>query len=360
MNASNKGMYAVFGAIGLATVLFAWNTIARIQSNNDPWTGDGESIESYGFDLSNLSVPRDLVVSTGMPKDGLDPLDYPEFMDAGEVDPLREEIRGKYLVSGDRVIGVSINGEARAYPVRIMEWHEAINDTVGGTPIAVTYCPLTDSAAVFKRVLGGETLEFGLSGLLYNSNHLLYDKRDNPAKESLWSQLRMEAVSGPAAGTKLEPIPCAVARWLEWKTRYPESKVVRPDVNLIRKYQGNPYGNYHSSSLLRFPAEPAVPEGGLPGKTPLLIAGIDGGRIVIPFTEAAANADENGVWKTEFGGHRIWFSYTRVPPTLQVNFGHFSAPPVDYVLYSYYFAWNAMHPGSEFAELPPNAPEAVP
>ena len=98
-----------------------------------------------------------------------------------------------YLEDHDRVIGVRFGGEARAYPLRVLNWHEAVNDTVGAKAIAVTYCPLCDSSLVFDRDVGGEVREFGISGKLWNSNVLLYDRQKDSRQESLWSQLPHES-----------------------------------------------------------------------------------------------------------------------------------------------------------------------
>ena len=115
--------------------------------------------------------------------------------------------RGKFLVPRDDVIGVVVNGQARAYPVRFMIWHEIVNDTLGGVPIAVTYNFLTDSVAVFERTIGDEVHTFGESGLVYRSNLVLYDRRPGQRGESLWSQMGERAIAGPASGTPLVRIP---------------------------------------------------------------------------------------------------------------------------------------------------------
>ena len=118
---------------------------------------------------------------------------------------------GRFLVPGDLVIGLSLHGEARAYPLEILALHEVCNDTLGGEPILVTYQPLCDSAVVFERRVDGHTREFGVSGLLYNSNLLMYDRHpEQPQDESLWSQLQFRALAGPAAAQHATLRPRAV------------------------------------------------------------------------------------------------------------------------------------------------------
>ena len=151
---------------------------------------------SKPFDFSDATVPVEEIHSGGPPKDGIPALSKPRLIAAGEA---------TYLKPADRVIGVAIEGEARVYPIRILNYHEIVNDKIGGRPIAVTYCPLCDSAAVFDRETPRGVREFGVSGLLYNSNVLMYD-RDEKA-ESLWSQLRTEAVTGVQVRNQLKLLP---------------------------------------------------------------------------------------------------------------------------------------------------------
>lgn len=119
-------------------------------------------------------VPLDKIVSGGPPPDGIPSIDDPKFVSIEEAD--------KFLQDGDQVVGLNINGDIRAYPLQILVWHEIVNDNVGGTPVAVTYCPLCFTNQVFNRTVNGQTVEFGTSGKLYNSNLVMYDRTSN----SLW------------------------------------------------------------------------------------------------------------------------------------------------------------------------------
>ena len=148
------------------------------------------ALQMNGFDLTGASVPIDEIHHGGPPRDGIPSIDQPRFVSAVEAD---------FLKPDDRVLGFHRPGIARAYPISILNWHEVVNDRVGGEPIAVTFCPLCGTGMVFSTRVDGRDLTLGVSGLLYNSDVLLYDRQT----ESLWSQIMSEAVSGPMKGSRL-------------------------------------------------------------------------------------------------------------------------------------------------------------
>ena len=215
------------------------------------------------FDLSKATVPVEEIHSGGPPKDGIPALSKPRLIAAKAA---------TYLAAGDRVIGVAIEGEARAYPIRILNYHEIVNDVLSGKPIAVTYCPLCDSAAVFDRETPRGLREFGVSGLLYNSNVLMYD-RDEKA-ESLWSQLQTEAVAGVQVHNRLKLLPLELTTWSDWQSRHPAATVLSPETGHQRDYSRSPYDSYFSTPQLMFPVEPSSNR--LPTKEKVL--GRAGGR----------------------------------------------------------------------------------
>ncbi len=193
-----------------------------------------------GFDFSNHSIPLKEIYSGGPPKDGIPALTDPELITkekAVDLDP------------DDRVLGFIMGGEARAYPLRILNWHEVVNDMVGGEPVVITYCPLTGSGIAFRSTINGKRIIFGVSGKLYNSNLLLYDR----VTESLWSQLKMEAVTGEMTGTKLQQLPLLNTTWDNWKNRYPDTKVLSFKTRHIKDYSRDPYDSYHKSNRIYFP-----------------------------------------------------------------------------------------------------------
>lgn len=188
---------------------------------------------------TNAIVPLDKIVSGGPPRDGIPSIDSPKFLSAQEAK----------LQSGDLVLGLDINGDVRAYPLKILVWHEIVNDVVGGEPVAVTYCPLCFTNQVFKRTIEGAVVEFGTSGKLYNSNLVMYDR----STESYWSQAMSQAIVGKHAGFVLERVPFDVAYWEDWKAIYPETKVLSQDTGFGRPYGADPYGNYYTSPSIYFP-----------------------------------------------------------------------------------------------------------
>jgi hypothetical protein len=204
------------------------------------------SLGLLGFDVSKHSIPPDRILSGGPPKDAIPAILEPRFVAAAQAGFLRP---------GDQVVGVRDGKVAKAYPIRILNWHEVVNDSLNRTPIAVTYCPLTGSAVVYDRRHEGRTLSFGVSGKLYQSNVLLYDHQS----ESLWSQLGEAAVTGDLTGAKLEPLPAVVTTWQDWRSRHPDTLVLSTETGHRRDYDRDPYASYHQSARVMFPMDHVDP-----------------------------------------------------------------------------------------------------
>jgi hypothetical protein len=187
-------------------------------------------------------VPLDKIRGGGPPKDGIPSIDNPKFVRLTESD---------FMSSSDIVIGLEINGEAKAYPLFILVWHEIVNDNVGGTPVAVTYCPLCFTNQVFKRIIDGQEVEFGTSGKLYNSNLVMYDRMT----DSYWSQALGLAITGKLSGQKLEIIPFDVISWVDWSSLHPETLVLTTDTGYTRAYAVDPYGDYYTDPRIIFPVD---------------------------------------------------------------------------------------------------------
>jgi hypothetical protein len=304
--------------------------------------GDGSHPSSYGYALAPATIPVDRIVAGGLPKDGLRALVDPPTWTVAEVESFDRRHRAKYLIAGDRVIGIEGGAVSRAYPLRVLVWHEIVNDTVAGRPIAVTYNPLCDSAVVFDRRIGGRTLSFGFSGLLYNSNLLMYEVRRPVGGESLWSQLLLRAVTGPAAaaGDRLTPLHFTLTSWSKWRAAHPETQVLAPDPRLAGEYQSDPYANYFGSDELRFPVFPLPRSHQPPWKTPLLV--VTHGATFTAFSWPAlhARADARGEWETTLDGQRLRFAVSDHPPTATVEAVTGPSPPA---VWTSYFAWYAMH-----------------
>ncbi|MBL6929583.1 MAG: DUF3179 domain-containing protein [Rhodospirillales bacterium] len=194
----------------------------------------------------NARIRREEVVWGGVAVDGIPALTNPVQTGADEAD---------YLVPGELVFGVEINEDARAYPLRIMDWHEMLNDVIGGVPVSLAYCTLCGSGILFETRLEGfdEPLVFGSSGLLYRSNKLMFDL----GTDSLWNQFTGRPVSGPLADQNIElkMLPLTITSWREWRARHPDTRVLSLDTGYARDYSpGQPYGHYFGSPDLMFPA----------------------------------------------------------------------------------------------------------
>lgn len=185
-------------------------------------------------DFSRTTIPLHEVKPGGPPRDGIPPIDDPQFQ------PAKDDAT---LSSRDPVISIEINSDARAYPLRIMIWHEIINDTVGGKPVAVTYCPLCNAAIVFDRTVNGAVLDFGTSGLLRHSDLIMYDRQT----DSWWQQFTGTAIAGAQVGNSLSILPARLESWSDFISRFPDGKVLVPNDPGSRQYGNNPYVGYDSS-----------------------------------------------------------------------------------------------------------------
>jgi hypothetical protein len=204
---------------------------------SDPSTADpplpGPSALRDRFDpaLPTPLVDPGLLRSGGPPPDGIPPIDSPLFIATSEATDLE---------AVEPVLAFSVGDDHRAYPIRIMIWHEIVNDTVGGVPVAVTYCPLCNSAVAYDRRLDGRTLTFGTSGMLYNSALVMYDRQT----ESLWSHFTGEAIIGRLVGHSLDVLPVSTVSWGQWSAAHPDGLVLSADTGFRRDYGRNPYPGY--------------------------------------------------------------------------------------------------------------------
>ena len=225
--APNLALRVAVTAACAALLSLALATVAL--ANPDFWAQEG-----WKTDFSKMSIDPDEVLSGGPPKDGIPSIDDPTFQ------PVSAEAE---LVDREPVIGLEIDGDARAYPLRILTWHEIVNDTVGGRPVIVTYCPLCNAALVFDRTLDGVAVEFGTTGKLRNSDLIMYDR----AGETWWQQFTGEAIAGEKLGQTLTLLPSRLESWGEFKARHPEGRVLTPPQPARRDYGRNPYTGYDSA-----------------------------------------------------------------------------------------------------------------
>lgn len=278
------------------------------------------------FDLRQSSIAVEEILRGGPPKDGIPAISNPKFIAAATAD---------YLAPSDLVVGVAMNKSSRAYPLRILNYHEIVNDQMDAIPFAITYCPLCDSVCVFDRRTPLGEREFGVSGLLYNSNVLMYDRRGKP--ESLWSQIKTTGVTGPGMEKALKTLPVELTTWSDWKAGHPETEVLSQNTGHQRDYSVSPYGAYFTTPQLMFPVNHEDPR--LPSKTRVIGLWSEDKFTAIPITSFS---ETNTEIHSTINGKTFSVVYSPGSKSMRVV----DADPEVHWMYSFWFAWAAFHPES--------------
>lgn len=289
--------------------------------------------DTFGFRSDSASDFPWADIKQGCPaRDCIPSIDRPQFIAAGAAG---------FLADDDLVLALDHKGVRRAYPTRILNHHEVVNDTVAGDPIAITWCPLCGSGVAFRRVLDGKPVAFGVSGLLHNSDLVLYDRGGN----SLWQQITARAFAGPRRGQSLLAVPLTMTTWREWRERHPDTRVLSTETGVKGEY-GNaaPYGEYERSKRLMFPVSAHDPR--LHPKTVVYAVELDAGSFAV--TERALKAAptvETKVgrvpvrWQRDAGGTvratRMDTREALVPTRV------------------FWFAWFTFHPATGLYDTPP-------
>jgi uncharacterized protein DUF3179 len=228
----SRARWSVIVAVGAVVIaLAAGSYLIVTRTESSPPSDVGTSGLRDGSPVSGPRLAKGDIIDV-LPKDGIPAIDEPRFETVEAVD---------WLADKEPVIVIELNGDARAYPLQIMTWHEIVNDEVGGTPLAVTFCPLCNTAVAYERPeIDGEVTTFGTSGKLIHSNLLMYDR----ATDSLWPQVTGDALSGRLVGRQLIRYPARIVSWEEFKTTFPDGKVLSRDTGHDRNYGENPYPGY--------------------------------------------------------------------------------------------------------------------
>jgi hypothetical protein len=192
----------------------------------------GISTRGWLTDFSRHAVPYDTIISGGPPRDGIPPLDAPTFTTPSEAQ--------QWLGANEPVIAFELNGDARAYPLQILTWHEIVNDVVGDEPVTITFCPLCNAALVFDRRLDGVIHDFGTSGKLRNSDLIMWDRQT----ESWWQQFTGKAIVGELTGKQLDILPASIISFADFTAAHPDGAVLSNDTGFSRPYGTNPYAGY--------------------------------------------------------------------------------------------------------------------
>jgi hypothetical protein len=284
------------------------------------------------FDLRRSLVPADEIHAGGPSRDGIPALTDPKFVPAAKADFLSPE---------DRILGLHLGGEARAYPIGILNWHEIVNDRIGGRAVAVTYCPLCGTGVAFDALHDGRRLEFGVSGLLYNSDVLLYDRQT----ESLWSQIKKQAVTGPMKGQRLSALPMTDTTWRAWRKAHPRTLVLSTDTGHSRDYSRDPYAGYAQERGLYFPVSARSKR--YHPKERVLGLEIDGTFKAYPFAELSKHG--GGDMRDRVNGRNLLVSFDPINESATAyDDKGYQLPAIT----GFWFAWYAFHPQTEIFTAP--------
>lgn len=277
------------------------------------------SVEINGFDTSSKIMNENTVVRVG-------PVNSP----TAAIDQVKtESVSNTNWSDGDYVMGLALNGEARAYPLSVMLWHQIINDELGGVPVLVTFCQICGTGLIYDRVINDKPHTFGMSGLIYHADILLYDKES----QSLWSRFLDESVAGPSEGQPIFDLPFLTMTLGEWKQRYPQSSIISRDTGFDINYSMTPAGTSSAGDKVfaALPTElryhPNMPVVGVNrnGKTKAYPAGevlVDGGQI-----------------SDRFEGADISIQYTAKSQSFTLDIS-----PQSDIKQTTWSAWNSQHP----------------
>jgi len=262
--------------------------------------------DEFATDFGKHSVPYEKILSGGPPKDGIPAIDGPRFVGIGEADA--------WLEPEEPVILLRAAGDVRAYPIQIIMWHEIVNDTVGGVPVTVTFCPLCNTAIAFEGTLNGQELDFGTTGRLRFSNLVMYDRQT----ESWWQQATGEAIAGELTGGRLKSLPAPIVSWDDFRSAHPDGGVLSRETGYDRAYGQNPYVGYDDVDSSPFLYEGPDAPGDLPpmarvitvdaeekpvaypydvlGESPAVNDSVDGEPVAVLWQKGTASAlDESSI-----------------------------------------------------------------
>ena len=314
-------------------------------------------------------IPTDEVFDGGPGKDGIPSVDNPAFTSSSDIN---------YMNDDDLILGIQVGDEVRGYTHPVLDWHEIVNDEVNGFPIAITYCPLTGTGIGWDRTINGTRTTFGVSGLLYNSNLIPYDRES----DSNWSQMANECVNGDLINTPINTYLLVEMSWKTWKEMYPNADVLTTSTGFSRSYGSYPYGNYRTSSSINFPVD--IDDDRLHRKERVLGVIINGSAIAYQFdkfqgsdiqlvndnfvgTELVVVGSEEKnfmvAFERELDGNLLEFNVLQneLPAIIEdqdgnkydvfgkriegVDLGTTLNTPTNYI--GYWFSWGAFYPGTE-------------
>jgi len=255
----------------LAVLLLAglWSGLGAAFGQSSVPRGAPQALSQFNTDLTNATIDLSTLRPGGPPKDGIPSIDNPSFVSI--------EAASRWIDPKEPVIAIQMNGVAKAYPLQILTHHEIANDEIGGTPVAVTFCPLCYSSIAFERTLDGETVTFGVSGLLRKSDLVMYDRKS----ETLWQQFTGKAIVGDRAGDELKVVPSQLVSFRQFVENYPDGTVLSRDTGHNRPYGQNPYAGYDDVDQSPF-AYDGPTDDRLPPKEKVVAVSQDGSHKAYP------------------------------------------------------------------------------
>lgn len=286
--------------------------------------------ETFGFDASTpAEVPLSELIQGCPARDCIPAIENPKFVNAADAG---------FLADDDIVLAISVDGVHRAYPTSILARHEIVNDTIAGQPIAITYCPLCGSGAAFSRRIGGEVTSFGVSGVLHNSDLVLYDRASN----TLWAQVIGRGIVGTRNGEDLTSVPLTQVEWKEWRSAHPDTQVLSTDTGFDIAYTANPYGDYASSDKVFFPLSNR--DARIHPK--MVVFGMEIGDASLAVTDEYLRA--NPRIETELAGEKLVIERA-ADGMVNASRADGSVVPA---IRLFWFAWASFHPKTELRALP--------
>ena len=280
--------------------------------------------QKNGFEIGNASVPIEKILHGGPPKDGIPFIDRPVFEPPDEASLWRPN---------DLMLTFDSGAAFFAYPVGILNWHEIVNHDLSDNPVVITFCPLCGTGIAFDPVIEGQRLTFGVSGLLFNSDLLMYDHQT----ESLWSQIEGRAISGPLVGMRLAPVAIRHELWESWRERVgSEGRVLSPDTGYHRNYRMSPYGDYDHTERLFFPVTHTSQK--YHPKTWVLGWTHNGESKAWPFPELEKHG---AVLEDQIGGLDVFIHYEPEVPSAELRSRNGRLLPATR---AFWFAWYTFHP----------------
>jgi len=308
--------YARWLAYGIAIIVAS----LILSSNSISFSKDN------GFDLSDTLIPAEEIHHGGPGRVSIPAIERPYSVSAGKAD---------FLHPNDRILGLVFDGAVRAYPIKILNHHEIVNDEINQQAIVISYCPLCGSGVAFKPELTGNNT-FGVSGLLYNSDMLLYDRET----QSLWSQIMGTAISGKLKGNQLQTLVLENTNWSSWLQQHPDTQVLSTRTGYFRDYNRHPYGDYDVNEGLYFPI--AKSSARFHPKARMLGLLIGDKAKAYPISELEKNGQAE--FSDTFAGQNVTIKYDSQSQSIVVLNTLQEKLPATMM---FWFAWYAFYPDTE-------------